>query len=153
MKATKGAALALSVIVFAAAGALGQAGMGRGKGARAGARMYDPKTVETISGEVLSIEQVPGTGRDQGRGGRGRGGVHLILKTDKEEIPVHMGPGWYLEKQGLKLAPKDKIEVRGSRIVSQGKPAIIAAEVKRGDQVLKLRGENGVPAWSGGGRP
>jgi hypothetical protein len=31
-----------------------------------------------------------------------------------------------------------------------GKPALIAAEVKKGDEVMKLRDANGVPAWSGG---
>ena len=47
---------------------------------------------------------------------------------------------------------KDNLEIRGSRVTSQGKPAIIAAEIRKGDQILKLRDENGIPAWSGGGR-
>lgn len=37
----------------------------------------------------------------------------------------------------------------GSRISFEGNPAIIAAEVKKGDEVLKLRDEKGVPFWSG----
>ena len=105
-------------------------------------RMYDPKTVETISGEVVSVEKIPAT--------KGRGdGVHLTLKTDKETIPVHLGPGWYIEHQDTKIEPKDRVDVTGSRVLSEGKPAIIAAEVKKGNEILKLRDDNGFPFWAG----
>jgi hypothetical protein len=76
-------------------------------------------------------------------------GVHLLLKTDKETIPVHLGPEWYISNQELKLEPKDKVEVKGSRVMFNGKPAIIASEVVKGEQVLKLRDDNGIPLWSG----
>jgi len=105
-------------------------------------RMYDPKTVETITGEVTGVQRItPMKGMSYG--------VHLIVKTDKETLPVHLGPVWYIENQDIKIQPKDKIEVKGSRIAFQGKPAIIAAEVKKGDEILQLRNENGFPAWSG----
>jgi alanine racemase len=107
--------------------------------------MYNPKTVETLSGEVVSVEKfTPGR--------RMSYGVHFTLKTEKEAIPVHMGPSWYLEKQAMVLAPGDKMEVTGSRITYEGKPTIIAAEVKKGDQVLKPRDTAGVPAWAGQGQ-
>ena len=76
-------------------------------------------------------------------------GVHMTVKTDKETISVHVGPGWFIENQDIKIVPKDKVEVTGSRITFEGKPAIIAAEVKKGEEILKLRDENGFPAWSG----
>jgi hypothetical protein len=105
-------------------------------------RMYDPKTVETITGEVVSVDKVtPMKGMSYG--------VHLTVKTDKETVSVHLGPGWYMEKQDVKIEPKDKVEVTGSRITFGGKPAVIAAEVKKGEEVLKLRDENGLPAWCG----
>jgi len=73
------------------------------------------------------------------------------VKTDKDTVSVHLGPSWYLENQDVKIDPKDKVEVKDSRITFGGKPAIIAAEVKKGDEVLKLRDDNGFPVWSGGG--
>lgn len=76
-------------------------------------------------------------------------GVHLIVKTEKETIDVHLGPGWYIENQDVKIMPADKVEVKGSRITFQGKPVIIAAEVKKGEETLKLRDENGFPVWAG----
>jgi hypothetical protein len=116
-------------------------GGGWGAGGQYG-RLYDPKTVETVSGTVTSIEQMTPF--------KGMGpGVHLTLKTDKESISVHVGPAWYIERQDIKIAAGDQIEVKGSRITYQGKPAIIAAEIHKGDEVLLLRDANGIPMWAG----
>jgi hypothetical protein len=105
-------------------------------------RMYDPKSVETISGEVTSVDRItPFKGMV--------GGVHMYVKTDKETISVQLGPSYYLENQDVKIEAKDKVEVKGSRVSFGGKPAIIAAEVKKGDEVLKLRDDAGFPVWSG----
>jgi len=104
--------------------------------------MYNPQTVETITGEVVSVDKIaPIKGMSSG--------IHILVKTDKETIAVHLGPAWYIENQDVEIARADKIEVRGSRIVFEGKPALIAAEVRRGDEVLTLRDANGVPVWSG----
>jgi hypothetical protein len=135
--------LILTTVSWAQQGMGSGGGQGRGMGAgNSYNRMFDPKTVATVSGEVESLSQ--STSRR-----RMAHGVHLTLKTEKETIPVHLGPSWYLEKQGITFAPKDKVEVTGSRIMYQGQPAIIAQEVKKGDQVLKLRDAAGVPAWAG----
>ncbi len=126
---------------FAQRGMGGKGGGGWGMGAAYG-KMYNPKTVETISGEVVSVDKItPKKGMSYG--------VHITVKTDKETISVHLGPGWFIENQDIKIEPKDKVEVKGSRITFKGKPAIIAAEVKKGDDILILRDENGFPAWSG----
>ncbi|HET7223887.1 MAG TPA: hypothetical protein VFI81_11860 [Rhodanobacteraceae bacterium] len=112
--------------------------------------MYDPKTVETVRGEVVSVERVPPTGRAMGRMTRGAHyGIHLIMKTGMETIPVHLGPAWYIDNQAVKIAPKDKIEVKGSRIMFEGKPALVAAELRKGNEVLTLRDANGFPVWVG----
>ena len=47
---------------------------------------------------------------------KGGGGVHLLLETDKEEISIHLGPAWFIDKQAMKIAAEDTIEVHGSRI-------------------------------------
>jgi hypothetical protein len=72
-----------------------------------------------------------------------------MVKTDKETISVHLGPGWYIENQDVKIEPHDRIEVKGSRITFEGKPAIIAAEVKKGDETLVLQDTSGFPVLSG----
>ena len=119
----------------------GRGGDGWGQGTNYD-RNYNSNTVETISGEVVSVEKIsPIKG--------GPPGVHAFVKTDKETISVHFGPEWYIENQDVQINPKDKIEVKGSRITFEGNPAIIAAEVIKGDEVLTLRDASGFPAWSG----
>lgn len=132
------ASLAFTTAAFAQNGT-GQGGWGANS--RYG-RLYTPATVETIVGEVISVDKfTPVHGMSTG--------VHLMVKTDKETISVHLGPAWFIEKQSFKIEPKDKVEVTGSRITFDGKPAIIAAEVIKDGQVMKLREGNGVPVWSG----
>ncbi|HEY7529021.1 MAG TPA: hypothetical protein VH660_07695 [Candidatus Deferrimicrobiaceae bacterium] len=136
------AALGLLFTAAAPAAAAAEEATG-GPGTAAGPqykRLYDPKTVKTVSGDVAQVNRTPHR--------RGRGyGIHLVLKTDKEEITVHLGPSWYLNRQEVKIGQNDKIEVTGSLVTFKGKPALIAAEVKKGDAILKLRDESGVPAW------
>jgi hypothetical protein len=53
-------------------------------------RMYDPKTVETVTGDVVKVDRItPMRGMSSG--------VHLVVKTDKGDVSVHLGPQWYLE--------------------------------------------------------
>jgi hypothetical protein len=107
-------------------------------------RLFDSKTVETLSGEIQSIEKAnPMKGVSSG--------VHIKLKTsaDAEPVSVSLGPDWYIENQDVKLAPKDKIEVKGSKVTLGGKPTIVASEIHKGDETLHLRDDAGVPMWSG----
>ncbi len=129
----------LGANVFAARGPRGSGGWGMGGAFQ---RMYDPRTVETVIGEVAGVDLIAPM--------RGMGaGVHLRLKTGKEVVSVHLGPSWYLDHLDARIEKGDKIEVKGSRVMLAGKPVIIAAEVKRGDALLKLRDDNGVPVWAG----
>ncbi len=134
--------LFVMVDAFAQRGPGGRGSGGWGAGSPYG-RTYNPKTVETIGGEVISVEKItPLKGMGQG--------VHLVLKAEKEAISVHLGPVWFLENQDVKIEPKDRIEVTGSRVTLEGKTVLIAAALKKGDATLKLRDQNGIPVWSGG---
>jgi len=105
-------------------------------------RLYDPAKVETVSGTVESIGTVtPMKGMHRA--------AMLVLKTDKESIPVHLGPEWYITRLDTKIAKGDTIEVKGSRVDFAGKPAVIAAEIKKGDGLLVLRDSAGIPVWAG----
>lgn len=130
-----------TTVSFAQSGLQWRGGGGWGPGG-AYNRIYDLKTVETISGEVVSVDAItPFKSMCYG--------VHLTLQTKKETVSVHLGPSWYIENQDTKIEPKDHVEIKGSRVNFDGNPAIIAAEVKKGDEVLNLRDEKGFPLWSG----
>lgn len=106
------------------------------------ARMYNPQTMESITGEVVSVEMItPMKIMSYG--------VHIIVQTDTETISIHLGPGWFIENQDVKIVPRDKLEIKGSRITFEDKPAIIAAEVKKDNEMLTLRDASGFPVWSG----
>ena len=105
-------------------------------------RMYNPQTIETISGKLVSIERTsPMPKMSQG--------VHLMVQTDKEIIPVHLGPEWYITNQDMQLQVNERVEIKGSKVNFNGKSTIVAAQVKKGSKILTLRDENGFPLWSG----
>jgi hypothetical protein len=98
---------------------------------------YDPQTVETVSGEVIQVQIM---------GGRAQG-VHLRVKTDKETLVVMLGPSSFLEQQKMAFAVGDKVEIKGSRVQHPQQAMLIAGEVKKGGQALKLRNDQGNPLW------
>jgi hypothetical protein len=109
-------------------------------------RTYDLDTVTTLRGTASAMAVVPA------RGGR-MGGTHLTLQSDGQTMDVHLGPTWFLQREGVEVAKGDSIEVTGSVIDSDGNSFLIARELKKGQKVLKLRDEQGVPVWSAGRRP
>lgn len=106
-------------------------------------RVYDTARIETVSGEVTAVEQItPRRGMGQGIG--------LKLKTATATLFVHLGPQWYIERQGeLPIKAGDAVEVKGVKAVRMGEDIFIAGEVKKGSEVLKLRDEQGIPMWAG----
>ncbi len=105
-------------------------------------RRYDFKKIETLDGEVISVDTYTS------RRGVSQG-VHLLVNTGKEKIEVHLAPSWYLEDRDFEIAPEEKIAITGSRINVDGEQAIIARQIKKGNETLILRDENGFPMWRG----
>jgi hypothetical protein len=102
---------------------------------------YDPSTVETIKGKIVSIDSI--------HYGKRSVGIHVVVRTDVETITVHLGPDWYLNEQGFEIEIGEEIEVTGSRVTIQNMPSIIAAEIRTDDETLPLRDPQGIPFWSG----
>lgn len=102
---------------------------------------YDVRTVRTVAGELQDVERVSGRGAAEG--------VHVTILTGTALTPVYVGPSWFLEERGLHLAKGDEVVIVGSLVDVGGTSTLIAAEVRKGDQVVSLRDEAGVPRWSG----
>jgi sporulation protein YlmC with PRC-barrel domain len=107
-------------------------------------KIFDSKTIKTISGQLIKIDQVP----EFGYGLQMRVTVYI----DKNEIlPVYLGPAFYLigpwQAKHFKLG--DKVTVSGSQVTVSGEPLMLATTVKRGNEVLRLRDQDGIPAWIG----
>ncbi|HEY9900144.1 MAG TPA: hypothetical protein V6D00_13280 [Pantanalinema sp.] len=106
-----------------------------------GERQYIPSTVTTIEGTVTAIERPTSP--------RGGAGVHLVVRSAQETIPVHLGPAWFIDAQQPPIRVGDVITVKGSRVTLAGQPAIVAATITTGGRVFVLRDEAGRPAWAG----
>lgn len=77
--------------------------------------------------------------------------VHLVVTTGAPE-PVHLelGPGWYVEENGLAFQPEQRIEYRGH---AKDDGAITVYEVRQGSSRLQLRDEKGNPRWQRSTQP
>jgi hypothetical protein len=107
--------------------------------------LFDKKNIETITGDVVEAETIKstlGVTKD----------LHIYVRTDKEKLPVVLGPEKYLDTQNVTILKGDRVEVTGSRVMVKNQPTIIAEKVKKGDQTLELRDNKGQPKWSGQGR-
>jgi DNA/RNA endonuclease YhcR with UshA esterase domain len=110
------------------------------RGQMRGMPRYNTATEVTLSGTITNVETHMGR--------MGWNGTHLVVSFGAETLDVHVGPSNYLAQQGFSFAPGEQIQVTGSRIKFEGSDALIAREIKKGEQVLKLRNSQGIPAWS-----
>ena len=111
-----------------------------------GGSTYDPDTVTTLRGTVTAVTVVPA------RGGR-IGGTHVTLAGDGAATEAHLGPTWFLEREGIRLSKGEALQVTGSLVDSGGATFLVAREIKAGGKVFRLRDERGLPLWAGGARP
>lgn len=99
-------------------------------------KMFDPKTIETVSGKVILVEKT-------------ENGKNIVLETEpaKDKINVHLGPDFFLDKQEVQVQATDKVTITGSKVMIDGKLYIIASELKKGDKTVIIRDAKGFPAW------
>ena len=139
------ALLILSVAIQTAA----QMGPGRGQGRMMGGPFYNTGTEVTINGTVDEVQQITGASGPTWNCPRDWTGTHLMLNTDNGTLPVHLGPSAYLTSKNFSVAKGDKLTIVGSKVQYQGADFLIAKEITRGSEVLKLRNSAGFPLWSG----
>jgi len=75
-------------------------------------------------------------------------GTHVVLKTDRGTILVHVAIARFLRENKFVIRPGERLQVTGARIRYQGKESLIAREIIRGDEVFTLRDTSGKPLWS-----
>ena len=107
-------------------------------------KISDSKTIKTISGQVIKVDQVPEPGFGME--------MRLTVFIDKKEVlPVYLGPAFYIvgSEQARHFKLGDTVTVSGSQATRGGEPFMIATTVKRGNEVLRLRDKDGTPEWIG----
>jgi hypothetical protein len=104
-------------------------------------RMFNNFNLQTINGSIFRIDTVTLMPRMSM-------GIQFVIKTSTgEQIPVHLGPAWYILCQDMNLSLNDGVEVRGAKFTLNGKSVMAAFEVRYKDKVLLLRDEDGIPYW------
>jgi sporulation protein YlmC with PRC-barrel domain len=107
-------------------------------------KIFDPKTIRTISGQVIKVDLIP----EPGFGTE----MRLIVYIDKKEIlPITLGPSFYIigYEQAKHFKIGDDVTVTGSQVTHNSEVEMIAIAVKRGNEALQLRDKDGVPQWTG----
>jgi hypothetical protein len=117
---------------------------GRGKARGEGKHSYDPSLAEVVSGEVLAVKDV------ETKSGK-MNGAGLQLATSGGQLLVFLGPHIYVDLQNIRISAGDKVAIKGVKIVTEGQILLVASEVRRGNEVLKLRDDKGLPLWGGDG--
>lgn len=107
----------------------------------ASAPKYNPANEVTIKGVVQDVKdfECPVSGGM---------GAHLIVKTDKGLVTVHLALSKYLSFYGFGFAKGDQVEIVGAKAkVGDDENAILARTVERGNQMFTFRDKTGKPLW------
>jgi len=137
MKALITAAAVAALLLFVPASATGQAATTPDT-----APKYEMAAEVRISGKVLTIHdrQCPVSGTI---------GAHFMLEAVGGKVyEVHLAPTKFTKMFDMIFTPGEKVEVLGNTLVFQGKDAIIAREVKHGNETVTFRDKKGNPSWN-----
>ena len=107
-----------------------------------GAPKYDPATEITIQGKVLSVHdrQCPVSGTL---------GTHFMLEAlDGRVYEVHLAPTTFTKMFDMVFTPGEKVDISGNILVFQGKDAILARQIKHGNETVTFRDKKGNPSWN-----
>jgi hypothetical protein len=75
--------------------------------------------------------------------------VDLVVKTKDDKLTVRLGPAWYIDNQGDALKKDDVVEIFASKVKEGDHDMFVAGKITKGDDVLMLRDEDGLPMWQG----
>lgn len=102
---------------------------------------YDPSTETTINGTIEEIQTLDTMCQ---------AGTHLVLKTDKGNVEVGLGPSKFLADQKLELKKGDQVQIIGAKANTRRGEMFMARQITGGGKTVTLRDEKGVPAWQRG---
>ena len=101
---------------------------------------YDAAQEQTIEGVVQAVT-------DHQCAILGSLGTHLTVKTETEEIEVHLAPAAFLKNYGMAIHNGARVSVTGVSTHFAGKPALLARVVVAGRETFVFRNTKGAPYW------
>jgi hypothetical protein len=100
---------------------------------------YDSRAEYAVKGSVAGVKTHDSV--------LGYKDTHIILTTVQGEMEVHIGPTSFLAKRGFDLNPGEELMVIGSKTTYEGKPVLVAREIRKGDRILTVRDTKGKAVW------
>ena len=104
-------------------------------------RVYQPQTVETLSGGVQSLGTFPPNCPTP------EAMVHASLRVGQGYIPVYLSPDWFLKQHEVSLKDGDFVTVTGSKVGTGNQAIIIAKDIQVGPKPLTSGMIKGLPLW------
>ena len=74
-------------------------------------------------------------------------GSHITIQTDSASVEVHLAPTSFMKRYEIMIRQGDRVSVVGSKILFEGKPALIARSVMVGRDTYNFRDAKGTPLW------
>src|SRR5262249_57322720 len=74
-------------------------------------------------------------------------GAHLMLKAEGKVYEVHIAPAKMVKSYDFVFQKGDEVEIKGIKTTFQGVDAILAREIKRGNDDFVFRDPQGKPIW------
>lgn len=101
---------------------------------------YDQAKQQTARGWVVETKdfQCPVSGTM---------GSHITVKTETGNIEVHLAPASFMKQYAINIRKDDNVTIIGSRIMFDGKPALVAKSVAIGRETYNFRDPSGKPLW------
>jgi hypothetical protein len=100
---------------------------------------FDPASENTVAGTVRSV--LPATGTD------GTVGVHLVVRTARGDVRVHLGPAVFIGMNDFSFLVDDEVDITGATVTRAGDTAIWARTITKNSKTLTLRDTDGTPRW------
>jgi hypothetical protein len=74
-------------------------------------------------------------------------GSHFMIKVDGKLMEVHIAPTKFVKSYEVAFQKGDTVEITGTKVVFEGIDAILAREIKRGNDDFIFRDPQGKPIW------
>ncbi len=101
---------------------------------------YDVAAESTTKGLVEEV-------KDRNCPISGTMGAHLMVKADGKLYEVHIAPTKMVKSYEVVFQKGDEVEIKGVKTTFQGVDAILAREIKRGNDDFVFRDPQGKPIW------
>ena len=105
-------------------------------------QQFDNFNLTTVTGTVVHMDTVTPSREMTAPA------VRLMMNIGGRDIPVHLGPMWYIMNQDVNFPRGESLEVRGFRANFEGSEFIMPVELRSRDRIFRFRDDDGNPFWN-----